>query len=205
MELLLIRHALPSRVELDEGPADPPLAPEGHRQAQRLAEWLAAEQLDAVWSSPLRRARETAEVLADAQGLEVVVDDELAEWDRHSSSYVPVEELRAADDPRFRALADGSWADVWEVDVDLFRATAVRAVERVVAAHPGGRVAAVCHGGVINAYLGHVLGIERVLFFEPFYATVNRVRAGHDGGRLLLSVNEQGHPSVDRSTGARSG
>ena len=57
MELLWVRHGLPERIEGGGGvPADPGLTAEGLEQAQRLADWLAHERIDAVVSSPLRRA-----------------------------------------------------------------------------------------------------------------------------------------------------
>ena len=59
MELLLIRHGLPERIEGADGPADPVLTEEGRRQADLLAGWLAHEPIDHVLSSTLRRARET--------------------------------------------------------------------------------------------------------------------------------------------------
>ena len=62
MELLLIRHGLPLRVDEGDttGPADPALADLGLRQANDLVTWLAPERIDAIWCSPMRRARETA-------------------------------------------------------------------------------------------------------------------------------------------------
>ncbi|HTN79286.1 MAG TPA: histidine phosphatase family protein, partial [Acidimicrobiales bacterium] len=78
MELLLIRHALPIRREDVDGPADPELSEEGRDQAVHMAEWLADERIDAVYSSPMQRARETAAPLAEIHGLDVVIDDELA-------------------------------------------------------------------------------------------------------------------------------
>ena len=75
MELLVIRHAEPVRVTAAESggaPADPELTPRGHDQAARLADWLAAEGVDHVTSSPLRRARETAAPLASALGLDLI-------------------------------------------------------------------------------------------------------------------------------------
>ena len=56
MELVLVRHGLPVRRELTEGIADPELAPDGVTQAERLAEYLASEDIAAVYVSPLRRA-----------------------------------------------------------------------------------------------------------------------------------------------------
>lgn len=186
MELLLIRHALPVRVDEGEvaGPADPALAPAGWEQAAALAAWLAEERVDAVWSSPLRRARETAAPLAERLGLPVTVDDGLSEYDREALSYIPIEELKAANDPR--------WYEVPERPED-FVAAVVDAVERVVATHPGQRVAVVCHGGVINAYAGHVLGIDQPLFFLPHYTSINRILASAAGPRSIRSLNEHAH------------
>src|SRR5215210_6640675 len=71
MELILVRHAEPRRVGAGEvdGPADPGLTDRGRQQAERLAAWLAVEPVDAVITSPLRRARETAAPVASALGL----------------------------------------------------------------------------------------------------------------------------------------
>ncbi|HEY3189018.1 MAG TPA: histidine phosphatase family protein, partial [Solirubrobacteraceae bacterium] len=194
MDLLLIRHAEPVRVESAEGAADPELTGRGREQARRLAEWLADEAIDAVWASPLRRAIETATELARAHAVELVVDDELCEWDRDDPSYIPIEELRRLRDERWFALVEERWDELAPgLDPARFRAGVVGAVERVVATHPGEHVAVVCHGGVINAYLGHVLGISRHLWFEPRYASVSRVAASRDGARSVVSLNETAH------------
>ena len=110
MELLLVRHALPVRRELEVGAADPELSEQGHAQAKHLADYLAAEApLDALYASPLVRARQTAEPIAEWFGLQIVLEDDVAEWDRHSNEYVPIEELKAAGDPRWQALLRGEW------------------------------------------------------------------------------------------------
>ena len=186
MELLLIRHALPVRIDEGsiEGPADPALSDLGRRQAQALTEWLDEEHLDALWCSPMRRARETAAPVAQRLGLEAIVDDGLAEFDREALSYIPIEELKAAGDPR--------WYEPPEQPED-FQAVVVETVERIVAAHGGQRVAVVCHGGVINAYAAHVLGIDDPLFFLPTYTSINRVFAAGTGERSIASLNEAGH------------
>ncbi len=193
MQLLLIRHALPLRVDDAGGPADPALSTTGLEQAERLAVGLAGEAIDAVWSSPMRRARETSGPLAGALGLDVTVDDDLAEFDRELSFYVPMEQIRGTDDPRWAQLVEEWSSAETEADRRAFRAKVVAAVERVVAASPGQRVAVVCHGGVINAYLSHILDIERTLFFEPDYTSVNRVLASRAGHRQLVSANETPH------------
>ena len=186
MELLLIRHALPVRVDEGsvDGPADPVLSAIGHDQSTALAEWLAEERIDAIWCSPMRRALETAAPLAARLGLEVIIDEGVAEYDRESPSYIPVEELKAANDPR--------WYEVPE-HPDHFRGVVVEAVERIVAVHPRQRVAIICHGGVINVYTGHVLGLDDPLFFLPGYTSISRVLAASSGERSIASLNETAH------------
>jgi probable phosphoglycerate mutase len=193
MELLLIRHALPVRRELAEGIADPELSTTGVEQAALLAGYLAGERLDALYSSPLRRARQTADHVAAASGLPVVIVDGVAEWDRTSSEYVPVEELKAADDPRWHAIVAGRF-DMHDESPESFRGRVVRALEDIIDQHPGGRVAVACHGGVVNAYLGHVLGLPvGPGFFYPNYTSIHRVAASRGGHRSVVTVNETPH------------
>jgi probable phosphoglycerate mutase len=193
MELLLIRHALPVRRELVVGAADPELSPAGRAQAHHLAEYLAAERLDAVYCSPLRRAVETGIPVAARQGVEPIVVDDVAEWDRMSPEYVPVEELKAAADQRWRDLVDGVWTS--DEGPDVFRDRVLAAIERLVGAHSGGRIAVVCHGGVINTYLAAVLGLDpaRPGFFYPNYTSIHRVMAAGTGQRSILTINETSH------------
>lgn len=193
MELLFIRHAIPIRRELDSGVADPELSAAGTEQARRLAEYLTTESLDAIYSSPLRRARETAAPLAAACALEIEVLDGFAEYDRSSNSYVPVEELKATNDPRWIEMRDGLWTSDDESEEE-FVARVVRSAEEVVARHSGERVAVVCHGGVINAYLAHVLGLgSRRGFFYPNYTSIHRVAAARSGERSIVTLNETPH------------
>jgi probable phosphoglycerate mutase len=183
---------LPLRIENPDGaPADPPLAPAGRAQAERLAAWLAPERIDALYASPLRRARETAEPLARACGLEIRTEPGVVEFDPHAASYIPLEELKAQDREAWLALVRGGLTA--GIDVVEFRATLVGALERIIAANPGGRVAVVCHGGVINGWAAHLLGLDTSLFFDPAYTSVSRFAAARSGERGLVSLNETAH------------
>jgi probable phosphoglycerate mutase len=186
MELLFIRHALPVRIDEGHGsgPADPDLATLGLEQAAALAEWLAGESVDALYSSPMRRALQTAGPVAERLGLPITVEEGIAEFDREALSYVPIEELKAANDPRWYAVPERP---------EHFVGVVVEAVERIVAAHPSQRVALVCHGGVVNAYAGHVLGIDDPLFFLPGYTSISRILASTAGPRSISSLNETSH------------
>src|SRR5262245_60513086 len=152
MELLLVRHAEPVRIEggHGRGPADPELTARGHGQAARLADWLSHEPIDAVVTSPLARARETAQPVAAAFGIDADVVDGIAEWDAESDEYIPVEELRELKDERWHAMIEGRWADTGGVDPSVFQAQIVPAVDELIARFAGQRVVAVTHGGVVN-------------------------------------------------------
>ncbi|MBC8195631.1 MAG: histidine phosphatase family protein [Acidimicrobiia bacterium] len=202
MELLIIRHALPVRVDNRHTgeEADPTLSDLGRRQADALAHWLAVhpagttdgvhnEKIDAVYSGPKRRARETAAPLAGHLGLEVSVEPDLDEFDFGEPEYIPIEELKASGDPR--------WLEFMSEDSipepEAFQARVVAAMERIISDNPGRRVAVSCHGGVIGAYLSHLLGIDRIFFFEASYTSVSRVMAASTGERSVGSMNELAH------------
>ena len=195
MELILVRHAQPVRVDAGrvDGAADPELSVAGRGQAERLARWLAADPPDALLTSPLRRARETAEPLADTLGMPVEVVADLAEYDAAAGEYIPIEELRAAKDERWYATIEGRWADVGGVDPAVFQRQVVPAFEAVIARFPGQRVAVFTHGGVLNVYLAHLLGITTPLWFHPEYTSVSRVQAARTGQRSVATLNETAH------------
>jgi probable phosphoglycerate mutase len=194
MELLLIRHALPVRIEGEEGTAaDPGLDDVGHEQAKALAEYLSGERVDALYVSPMRRAVETATPVAARLGIEPIYDDELAEFDRQSHFYIPIEELKEEKDERWDDLVQGRWGADGEVDPATFKAVVVEAIERVIEANRGKTVAVVCHGGVINAYFAHMLGLDFPMFFEPAYTSISRVLASSAGHRQVKSINEHAH------------
>jgi len=193
MELLIIRHGLPIRRELTEGAADPELAPQGREQADHLARYLASEHIDAVYASPMARAKETAAPLAELLGMEIQISPGVAEWDQNSSEYVPVEELKAANDPRWQAMLAGEWSS--DESEDDFRARVLDSIEAIIDDHRGQKVAVVCHGGIINGYLSHVLGLGEFArgFFYPNYTSINRVAAASSGERSIVTVNETSH------------
>jgi len=193
MELMLIRHGLPVRRELSEGIADPELASDGVEQARHLANYLAAESIDAVYASPLKRALQTAEAVATVKALPITVVDGVAEWDRNSNEYVPIEELKAANDPRWQAMVRGEWTAHDETP-EQFAARVIGSLEVIIDSHPGQRVAVSCHGGVINAYLSHVLGLPVSQgFFYPNYTSIHRVVASRGGHRSVVTLNETSH------------
>jgi probable phosphoglycerate mutase len=192
MELLLVRHGLPLRIERDDDePADPPLSAEGLAQTERLVRWLEPEVIHALYASPMRRARETAEPLARARDLELQLESGLVELDHLSSRYIPMEELKATDYEAWLAAVRGGLYE--GIDMEAFRREVAGTLESVASSHRGQRVAVVCHGGVINTWTAHVLGLAPTLFFDPDYTSVSRFLVASTGECSLVSLNETAH------------
>jgi broad specificity phosphatase PhoE len=119
-----------------QGHADEPLNDSGRTQAERLADTLRDEQLAAVYTSDLRRASETAEIVATALGLPLAADPRLREIDVGSWQ------------GRTRAEVDGA---PWDGETyDDHRERAVAALVGIAADHPGDRVLVVTHGGTLR-------------------------------------------------------
>lgn len=202
VELILVRHGLPERKELSTGAADPELTEVGHRQAELLADYLGTEQIDAVYTSPLRRAVQTAAPLARRLGVPATVVDDVAEFDRLASSYVPIEELKASGDPRFHDLTSEVWAG--DAPRGEFDERVIAAIDHLIAGHAGHAIVVVCHGGVINLVLATVLGlaVDGPGFFYPNYTSIHRVAASRSGVRSIITINETAHL---RNTGLTMG
>jgi probable phosphoglycerate mutase len=200
MDLVLVRHAEPVRTPAGSGngPADPGLTPLGVAQSERLAAWLARERVDAVLSSPMKRAIETAAPVAAALGLEVEIVDGLVEYDSTSEDYIPMDELQASGDPRWLAMVEGRWEDFGAAPASEFKDRVAQTIEDIVARFPGRRVVAVCHGGVVNCALASILDIDRYLWFEPVYTSISRVVASRSGIRSIVSLNERAHLEATR-------
>jgi probable phosphoglycerate mutase len=207
MELLLIRHGLPRSEQATAARpgVDPALSDHGRAEADLLGRYLAArpEQAPAaVYTSPMRRARETAEAITACVAAPLRVDDRLREFDHGAASYVPIEhntpETQAT---LWHALETGVWG-AHRFDPEAFERRVLTAFTDIIDAHPSVTVAVVCHGGVINSFLGTVLQRPRGMFFRPAYTSISRVLAARSGRRELLTLNETNHLDVRDADGA---
>ncbi|MEC7916431.1 MAG: histidine phosphatase family protein [Actinomycetota bacterium] len=195
MELIFVRHGRPEQVQTSDGtPADPPLAEVGHLQAAAVANWLKEEVIHHLYTSPMRRAIETAVPMEEALGLKATVREHLSEFDRDSSSYVPMEVLKETNRKAWERMASGGLSGSGESMSSWFRAV-LEEVELLVEKHSGQRIAIVCHGGVINAYLASCLSFKDTDFmkFDVDYTSVTRVLASSAGHRSVKSINETTH------------
>jgi 2,3-bisphosphoglycerate-dependent phosphoglycerate mutase len=163
-ELLLVRHGrtAANRARVLQGTTDIPLDAFGLRQAERVADRIAREfVLDAVVSSPLSRASATARAIADRFGLVPTLDPALVEMSFGRYEGLTWEQVRALDPALAARIDDIDDYEAGWPDGDVRSAFYHRiwtAIEGIVEANPGRRVAVVAHGGVIGSFLAILRG-----------------------------------------------
>lgn len=200
--LFLIRHGKSDESSNDLAPTprgpqwDPPLDERGQEQVELLTRRLILmDRPSAVYSSPLRRARETIAPYAERASVEVVYDPDLMEAHVGDWENKTFEEILASDEemlPRFRNQ-EAIWhrAPGGETLASL-RERVHDAIEAILARHAEGNVVAVAHGGVINAYLAPLLGLEQEMFFLPENTSINSVVVDGDARRVRF-LNDVRH------------
>ena len=195
-EVVLIRHGETAwnRDEVFRGRADVPLSERGREQARLLAGALAGRAIEAVYSSPLSRARETAAPVAEAKGLEVVVEDRLVdmsfgEWEgvpraEVEERWVELYEMWVRDPGGFRAPGGESLADVL--------ARAWPAMEEIAGRH--GVAAVVSHRVVCKVVVCEALGSGAAGFWRVRVDTASvSVLEQDERGWVVTRVNDTHH------------
>jgi broad specificity phosphatase PhoE len=160
-KIVLLRHGLSvaNQKKIVQGQLDYPLAEEGRNQAQLLAAYWKNREVgfDQVIASPLMRARETAEIIAEALNADLVFDELWMELHLGSAQGVDYETFRkriiekplvSPYEPRF---------DDGESEWDLFL-RAGRAIQDIIRSSPGSYLV-VSHGGILSAAIRSILGI----------------------------------------------
>lgn len=175
---------------------DPPLGDKGLDQARKLGVRLQLMDPPAiVATSPFRRCLQTIAPFLDATGIEPEVVDDLGEVFIGDWEGAGFEEIVSGDEDlarRFReqepmfSLAPGGESG------EQLRARVVPAVESLLERVADGTVVVMTHGGVINAYLGHVMGVGHDMFFLPGNASINTVKA-EPGRREMRFLNDVRH------------
>jgi broad specificity phosphatase PhoE len=161
-ELLLVRHGETdwNRERRFQGHADPPLNERGREQAHALAADLAGERIQLVYTSDLRRARETAEIVAARLEADVVALRELREIDVGEWQGLTWPEIEARYPEGARAWHEHGHG--WETGetYDELGERVVAALRRIAADHPEERVLVIGHGGTIRATRAFLEGLS---------------------------------------------
>ncbi len=189
--VFLVRHGETdwNRTDKYQGSSNVPLNALGMEQANQLAEYLRTDERaptgDAIVSSSLSRAYDTARAIGDALGIiEIATDVDLQE-----RSYGVAEGLTLVE--REVKWPEGNWPGLEEWDHVAVRAMC--ALDRVAADHPGERVFVVCHGGLINSILAVLsegeIGTGKTTIINTSITTLTH----SDGGWQIGAVNEIPH------------
>lgn len=160
--ILLARHGETdwNREQRWQGWADRPLNELGRAQAGELADSIEGREINAVYSSDLTRARETAEIVAARLGLDVTPDEALREVDVGEWSGLSLAEAEARFPEGFRRWQDGRHG--WESgeSYEKMSRRVVLALLRIAAVHPGETLLVVTHGGSIRACRAEAAGLD---------------------------------------------
>jgi len=194
-EILLIRHGETSwnAVKRLQGHLDIPLNPEGERQAAALGKALRDEPLDAVFSSDLLRARQTAHAIAAPRDMEVQIDADLRE-----RCYGAFEGMRHAEIKERYPEAYRVWQardldariPTGEREAETLREFSTRvidAITRIVSACSYRRIAFVSHGGVLECVYraAQGVGFAHSRDFDILNASINRLVWNGNGFQVL--------------------
>jgi len=181
--LLLVRHGQSQAYvhgtlfDLVDGQGDPPLSAEGEQQARKVGGRLAERGVDAIYVSTMRRTAQTAAPLADELGLAPAVDAglrevHLGEWEggvfrKNVAEGHPIA-LRMMTEERWDVIPGAEPAEA-------FTGRVRAAIERIAASHPGQRVAAFTHGGVIGQALALATASRPFAFTGAENASISRL------------------------------
>ncbi len=168
-----------------QGWSDIPLNALGIEQAGIVALAIAGEEWDAIVSSPLARARRTAEAIAAALGIEQIEEDA----DLRERGYGEAEGLTLEEREAKWIGAEWPGLEPWEVMADR----AMSALDRIVERHAGKRVLVVCHGGLINAVLTRVSAGEHGTGITIILNTARTTIVHNGEGWSVETVTDASH------------
>jgi probable phosphoglycerate mutase len=199
-ELLLVRHGASAdsvegeSFELVEGQGDPALSEAGRHQAELVAQRLGHELFDGMYVSTLRRTAQTAAPLVDRTGITPVVDADLREVFLGEWEGGLLRQKAADQDPLFeRVMTEQRWDLVPGAETrDEFGGRLRRAVERIAAAHPGGRVVVFSHGAAIGELLAKATGSAPFAFLGADNASISRLVVASERW-VLRGYNDTAH------------
>jgi probable phosphoglycerate mutase len=195
--ILLVRHGqTPTTGKVLPGRAKGlHLADQGHEQAKIAAARIAELKVDAVYSSPLERARETAAPIAAALGLTTRIDRGLLECD--FGDWTGKELSKLAKLPEWQTVqrAPSTFRFPNGESFTEMQTRMVSTLDRLRQAHPGGTIVCVSHADTIKAAVAYALGTHIDLFQRIVISPASvSALTWHSGGPIVLAVNSTGRP-----------
>jgi broad specificity phosphatase PhoE len=205
-ELILVRHgqSTANALGVAQGRADYPLSDKGRDQARKTGDRLKRElgAVDGIYASPLSRAAETARLIAEPFGMTPLYVDDLVEadvgalsgltWDQFRDAHPEaVGAYEAEEAARPHPTNRERFLPGWEPNAQVIDRM-WRALTGLVSRHPGERIVVVAHGGVLNAFLTHLLEGDAHAVSWKYHFTncaVTRLVLADEGPRALCLVD----------------
>jgi probable phosphoglycerate mutase len=196
--VLLVRHGqTPTTGKLLPGRAPGlHLAEEGVRQAERAGERISElKRVDAIYCSPLERARETAAPIGKAVGIRPKIDRGLLECDFGDWTGAELKKLMKLPEWRTVQKAPSTFRFPNGESFTEMQVRMVGALDRLRMRHPGGVIVCVSHADTIKAAMAHALGTHIDLFQRIVISTCSiSAIAWTTDGPIALTVNSTGGP-----------
>lgn len=198
MKIILVRHGetLWNEAARCQGQTDVELSPRGKEQARLLANRLAEEKIEAIYSSPLRRALDTAQAVAGPHGLTVIVRDNLKEMDQgelEGKTFAELKELHPDFLQAWRQDPTGLRVPGGE-SLEELQERAWQVIEEIRSQNQLSQVVAVSHHITILTILCCFLGLPLSKFrrLKKELASITVMEYG-ERGPALLSLNDTWH------------
>ncbi len=196
--IYLVRHGQTAwnKEEIFRGRTDVPLDETGLKQAELAAEYFKEMEIHGIYSSPLARAWQTAEKIAQSHSLKVqllegMIDLSFGNWEGH-----PHQEIKKIDSERYK-----QWVEEPHrvrlpggESLDEVRIRSMAALEEVIQKHPGKTLVLVSHRVINKVLICGVLGIDNSHFWQIGQDTTAINLIQYKNGRYILSIlNETCH------------
>jgi len=174
-----------------------PLTDKGITQAQQTAELLEHMNISAIYSSPIQRAKHTAEIVGKHNSIDVTIDDRLIELDMGKFTNVPYDEIFSSHGNVFMKFYDGE-LEIAHNGVETFADVKKRVasiVEEVIEKHPDQNVVLVTHMDPIKAMLSTIVDLSPTNLFELIIANASLNLFREKDRKFSLSGINVMHPS----------
>ncbi len=161
----------------------------GIRQAEAAAAALAGEHFDAIYASPLARAKKTAEIIAAGLDSRIIFDDQLVEWKLGIFEGLTIDDI-ASKFPKeythFSAREPDYVIPGGESSRQRYERT-IGCLERIAGNHPGGRVLVITHRGILDSVIRRIMFVplESLIAYSQFNCGLNTIEIEGEIWRLL--------------------
>jgi probable phosphoglycerate mutase len=174
-----------------------PLTDTGIKQAEHTAQLLEHMNISAIYSSPIQRAKHTAEIVGESNSLHVTTDDRLIELDMGKFTGMPYDEIFNSHGNVFMKFYNGE-LEIAHNGVETFTEVKKRVleiVEHVTEKHPDENVVLVTHMDPIKAMLSTIVDLSPTNLFELIIANASLNIFREKDQKFSLSGLNVMHPS----------